>query len=47
MRKSKWEGKKKAPIAVSKRGNVKRTIINLESTLIKKLQLFAACIQET
>lgn len=40
-------GKKMAPVAVGKRGNVKRTIINLESTLIKKLQLFAACIQES
>lgn len=39
--------KEPAPVAVGERGSVRRTIINLESTLIKKLQLFAACIQET
>lgn len=35
------------PVAVGERGNVKRSIVNLESTLSRKLRLLAACIQES
>lgn len=37
---------KKWALLQAVRGSVKRAIINLESTLSKKLQLSAACIQE-
>lgn len=39
--------KKMLPVAVGERGNVKRSIVNLESTLSRKLRLLAACIQES
>lgn len=35
-----------APVTGSESGSVKRAIINLKSTLSKKLQLFTACIQK-